>query len=103
MKTIAKCALLSFALGMCFQITELAAWERKPVDYDRCRSDGISPQRCEKQTEDDNMHDFEVLLRTNSLKVFNDFLPAQKKQAMDYADHNQMSPDDAVAKVRARR
>lgn len=97
-KKVVNFALLSCLLGFCFPIN---AWSRKPVDYNKCDADGISSMRCEKQAEEDNQHVFETLLSTNAFKVYNDFLPEQKTQAMNYADNNRMSPDSAVARVRA--
>ncbi len=100
-KKIVNLGLLSCMLVFCFHITDLNAWARKPVDYNKCDADGISSMRCEKQAEEDNQHVFETLLSTNAFTIYNDFLPEQKTQAMDFADNNRMSPDAAVARVRA--
>lgn len=99
MSKIAMIALIGFA-GVCLNLSELSAWERTPMDEARCKDEGKTLRRCKKENAEDNEYVFGTLLTTQTFKVFNDFSPEEKKQAMDYADHNAMDPNDAVAKVR---
>jgi hypothetical protein len=75
------------------------AWERKPMDSDRCQRDGKTMQRCQKENDDDNEYIFTSLLSPQAYKLYNDFTPEQKKMAMDNADRNRMDPNSAVSKV----
>lgn len=79
----------------------LCAWQSKPVDYKKCRADGKTDQRCQKENTEDNIYTFGAELSTAVYKVFNDFTQDQKLKAMSYADNNKMSPDKAVGKVAA--
>ncbi len=100
-KSFAKLAVLGLAAGICLFTSELSAWQSKPVNYPKCRKDGKTDMRCDKENREDNLYTFGAELSTQSFKVFNDFTPEQKDQAMSYADGNKMSPDKAVAKVSA--
>ncbi len=95
-KNFAKLTILAIA-----STSMLTAWESKPVDYPKCRKDGKSDQRCQKENREDNLYTFGAELSTDSFTVFNDFTADQKDKAMRLADGNKMSPDDAVAKVQA--
>lgn len=90
--------LSALSLGMIFNV-DLSAWTRQPMDSARCKQEGKSMRRCIKENTEDNEYVFGTLLSTQSFKVFNDFSPSEKKRAMDYADGNNMHPNDAVAKV----
>ncbi|HSW87385.1 MAG TPA: hypothetical protein VLG49_07815 [Rhabdochlamydiaceae bacterium] len=98
-KTAAGCILLGIAVSLCLHADEQVAWERKPMDPNRCTKQGKSMQRCEKENNDDNQYNFESYLSPDAYKVYENFTPDQKIQAMDYADNNSMDPNDAVAKV----
>jgi hypothetical protein len=74
-------------------------WERRPVDWSRCRRDGKSYDRCIRENNEDNEYNFTSMLSPNSYKVYEDFSVEQKQRAMDYADGNRMDPNDAVARV----
>lgn len=99
MRSLTKLSILACI----FLTTALSAWQSKPIDYTKCRKDGKSDQRCEKENRDDNISTFSSELSTSSFPVFNDFTADQKDRAMRYADNNNMSPDDAVAKVAGKR
>ena len=68
----------------------LNAWERMSMDTARCQRDGKDMQRCQKENNEDNEHNFTTLLSPQSFKMYNDFLPEQKRMAMDNADNNRM-------------
>lgn len=91
-------ALMGFA-GASLNLVELAAWERTPMDEARCKEEGKSLRVCKKENAEDNEYNFGTLLTPQSFKYFNNFSPEEKREAMDYADHNAMNPNDAVAKV----
>jgi len=97
----ASFTLLSLTLGICMLSSELSAWQRTPMNLQRCQQQGKTPQRCEKENAEDNAYSFEALLSPDSYKKYNDFSPDQKKMALDYADGNKMDPNEAVAKVAA--
>jgi hypothetical protein len=100
-KNFTKLAILTLASTACLSTSELSAWESKPVNYSKCRKDGKSDERCQKENREDNLYTFGAELSTDSFTTFNDFTDDQKNKAMSLADGNKMSPDDAVAKVQA--
>jgi hypothetical protein len=96
-KNFAKLSMLSIVAVSC--LFTLSAWSKKPVNYTKCKKEGKTDQRCEKETREDNLYTFGAELSVPVFPLFNDFTAAQKDQAMDYADGNRMSPDKAVQKV----
>jgi hypothetical protein len=69
------------------QANQETAWERKTMD------------RCKKEMMKEDEATFSSSLSPFAKKQYQGFTPEQRKKAMDYADSNKMSPDDAVAKV----
>ncbi len=76
-------ALLGVTAGISLQAEGEVAWQKKPID--ECRKGDASS--------------FESSLSHYSAAKYRSFTPEQKKKAMDLADNNKMSPDDAVDKV----
>jgi len=91
--------LMGIASVICLYVGDLSAWERRPLDLNHCRQDGLSDDRCRKQWAEDNQHDFETYLGSDAYKIYENFTPDQKLSAMDMADRNAMDPDVAVSKV----
>jgi hypothetical protein len=91
--------LMSLASGVCMFTADLNGWERQAIDYDRCKNQGDSEGTCKKRDAEINEQNFANLLRADALLLFQGFSPEDKQRAMDYADGNKMSPNDAVAKV----
>jgi hypothetical protein len=78
-------ALMSLAAGL--QAGEETAWQRKTMDsvkQEMAKSDESS---------------FTSRLSAYSYQQYLRLTPEQKKQAMDFADNNKMSPDEAVLRV----
>lgn len=98
-KNFVKLALLSCIAAGC--LLTLSAWSKKPVNYTKCRKDGKTDQRCEKENREDNIYTFGAELSTPVYPIFNDFTADQKDRALNMADNNRMSPDKAVQKVAA--
>jgi hypothetical protein len=59
------------------------------ADYDACMDNAL------KEDEETFLSD----VQPESEDLYDDFTSQQRKQAMDYADGNKMSPDEAIAKV----
>lgn len=98
-KKIIALGFLAIAVGSSLTAGELITWESKPMDKDRCQRDGKTMERCAKENAEDNAYNFTALLSPDVYKIYEDFTPEQKQQAMDYADGNKMSPNDAVREV----
>jgi hypothetical protein len=92
-------ALAGLTAVFCLGDSSLEAWTRKPMDTNRCTQEGKDLRRCKKENTEDNSTAFASLLSPEAFKYYNDFSPQEKQQAMDYADNNAMSPNDAVFKV----
>ena len=97
---LTKLTALAVASGICLFASDLMAWQSKPINYNKCKKDGKTDQRCEKENTEDNLYTFGAELSTDSFKYFNNFTPEEKQQAMSLADGNKMSPDEAVARIR---
>jgi hypothetical protein len=110
-----KVFFLCVLTGICLYSNGISAWERTAKE--NCKKDEKSCEKkakdkngdtskCEKQmdqckkeapkTDEDS---FASSLSHHSRSQFRNFTPEQKRKAMDYADKNRMSPEDAVAKV----
>ncbi len=98
-KKLTKLMLTATSAAILFSANDLDAWQKKPIDYARCKQDGKNERRCKKENLEDNLHDFGTYLSTDAFKVFNDFSPREKQRAMEYADNDKMSPDEAVDMV----
>ena len=57
---------------------------------------------CEKNAEARDIASFQQNLSPYSLSLFTRFSPKDKKKTMDLADNNNMTPDEAVAKMAAK-
>lgn len=73
--------------ALSLQAGEETAWQRR------------TQEQCKKDAMKDDGATFAGSLSPYAYKQYKNFSEAQKKKAMDYADNNKMSPDDAVAKV----
>jgi hypothetical protein len=114
-KNFMTMALLGMAAGVCFFANDLTAWQRSAMseckqDANDCKEDaGDSKQaqdkcmrkskRCEGNASGSDESSFANELSAYSKSTFMKFTTDQKKQAMDAADNNKMTPDEAVAKV----
>ncbi|HSW87003.1 MAG TPA: hypothetical protein VLG49_05850 [Rhabdochlamydiaceae bacterium] len=78
---------MSVAAGISLQAGEETAWQRKTME--------TAKQEMAKSDESS----FASRLSAYSYQQYLRLTPEQKKQAMDFADNNKMSPDDAVARV----
>jgi hypothetical protein len=78
-------ALLGVTAGISLQAEGEVAWQKKPLD--ECRKGDAGT--------------FENSLSPYAMGKYRTFNADQKKKAMDYADNNKMSPDDAVERVSA--
>jgi hypothetical protein len=105
---VVKIVFLSMVAGACCLTNGLTAWQRSAMSD--CKEDAKectkSPDRCQRENEkckhnanDKDLSSFSSELSTYSSMLFSRFTMDQKKQAMDNADKNKMSPDDAVGKV----
>lgn len=69
-------------------------------DFDKCQMESKNrATRCETTLQQQDDKTFASSLNYTNKKKYQNFTPDQKKTAMDYADNNNMSPDDAVTKV----
>lgn len=93
--------ILSITTSFSLFAAEEVAWQRKQVDTSRCKRDGKTMQRCQEEVAEDNKYNFESELSPDVYKVYEDFTDDQKNTAMDYADRNRMTPNDAVRRVSA--
>jgi hypothetical protein len=73
------------------QTNHETAWERKSMD------------KCKREMQKNDESTFSAALSPYAKKQYQGFSSDQRRKAMDYADHNNMSPDDAVAKVAGQR
>jgi len=113
------------AIGAMFSCASLSAWQRAAQEdcqkshkqcmqnVENCKDSGSSSDQCAKMEdmckqnmkeckaniEKKDLASFEAALSSYSRTTFAKFSNDQKKKAMDYADKNTMSPDDAVTKV----
>lgn len=105
-KTVAF-TMLALSASFCISTNEVA-WERKAMSD--CKKEEKSctdsPSSCKKEAEEckQDAHktdegSFYHKLSPVYRSMFKGFNAKQKVQAMDMADKNKMSPDDAVAKV----
>jgi hypothetical protein len=102
-KKIFALALLGITTGVCVYGGDEIVWQKKEMDADRCKQQGKTTQRCQKENADDNKYSFESNLSPDVYKVYENFTPDEKTMAMNYADNNRMDPNDAVAKVAKRK
>lgn len=63
---------------------------------DKCQDEAI---RCRKRAAMEDESSFIQALSSKSFRKYQLLTEKQKKRVLDYADHNRMQPDDAVAKV----
>jgi hypothetical protein len=96
-----RLAVWSVAVGICFFAGDLMAWQSKPIDYNKCRKKKQTVRCCEKKNAEANLHTFMAELNSDSLDYFNSFSTQQQRQAMNLADGNQMSPNEAVARIQS--
>lgn len=106
-----------------FFAQDLSAWERTAKkeckqEYQDCKSEADSkcatdPNKCKKMKEDcerkyhvckknaekRDEESFQGQLSPSAFSKYQGFSNQQKIKAMDHADHNKMSPNDAVEKV----
>lgn len=87
MKNFAKLALLGVAASACLCAEDQVAWEKKTID------------QCKKEASSKDESSFEGALTPHAKRQYRDLTDVQRKKAMDYADKNKMTPDEAVAKV----
>ncbi len=95
-------------LFTCFVIFELSAWQRTALSdcqrtYKACRRSENQcqkeNQRCIENASATDLATFQFALTPHVKTIFAQLSDDRKKQAMDLADNNQMTPNDAVAKV----
>lgn len=84
-KLLMAAALIASAFTL--QAGEETAWSRK------------NPDSCKQDMAKRDVTSFESKLSPYSAKQWENFTADQKHAAMDYADANKMSPDEAVDKV----
>lgn len=101
-------AFLGIAAIACFYTFDVSAWERTASSNckkatkncqksaDQCKKDN---DKCQQHVHSKDMSSFESELTPYAKSIFTQFSDDRKTKAMDYADKNKMSPDDAVAKV----
>lgn len=102
--------LLSLATITCLLCAteEAAAWERTALSdcksaaknckktQDQCKNDN---EKCKRNAQARDLASFESVLSPSAKAQFVRFSDAKKVQAMNYADHARMPPDDAVDRV----
>lgn len=121
-KKLIAVSMLSLVAGVCFYGNHLSAWERHAMNDCKhsekdCKSeskkcnkkDGSCKEmsatckedynECKADAKGDDMSSFKYHLSPYSKSLFENFTPKQREKAMDLADKNKMSPDDAVMKV----
>jgi hypothetical protein len=86
-KLLMATALIASAITVQLQAGEETAWSRKSTDS------------CKQETAKRDESTFVSKLSPYSYKQWENFTPAQKNAAMDYADANKMAPDEAVDRV----
>ncbi len=105
-KTVAL-TLLALSAGFCLSTNEVA-WQREAMSDCKKEEKGCtdSAASCKKEAEEckrdahkTDEGSFYHKLSPVYRSMFKNFNAKQKVQAMDMADKNKMSPDDAVAKV----
>ena len=89
MKKNVTFSLLALSLGLLVNVNagEETAWAKR------------STQDTQAEVNKENKCNFESQLSHYSYMEYMKFNPMQKKKAMDYADNNKMSPDNAVMRV----
>ncbi|MFI5334450.1 MAG: hypothetical protein ACHQT8_04710 [Chlamydiales bacterium] len=119
-------ALSGLIAGFCLTTGELSAWQRTATEdckkeMDNCKQDANNcnkeggkksgkcrkmigsckqnHRQCKKDAESSDEASFATNLNKSNRNLFKELTPDQKKNAMDYADKNKMSPNDAMAKV----
>ncbi len=103
-----KCLPLCILAIVYFFNVEVCAWERTAQkncqrDYKSCRKTENQCQsdydRCMQNVAETDMAFFQHALTPQVKAVFLKLSDDRKKQAMDLADQNKMSPNDAVAEI----
>jgi len=89
-KKIIALALFAVTAGTSLFAGDQTAWERKTVE------------KAKREAQKEDASTFVSSLSPFHYKQFQSFTPEQKKLAMDYADGNKMTPDEAVSKVGGR-
>lgn len=79
----------------------LSSWEKTPLDFNKCRHEGITDRRCRMESERDNLLSFESCLSPEACRIFNAFPRKKKERAMEFADGGNFSPEEAVEMVQA--
>lgn len=107
-KKYVSLGLTGIAAAACLLTGELSAWQRTAMD--ECKKDvdnctkGTEKckkelEKCKKEAPNKDQESFSRALNKYNQHMFKDLKMDQQKKAMDYADNNAMSPDDAVSKV----
>jgi hypothetical protein len=86
-RSFTSLVLAGVAASAVLYANDPVAWEKK------------TPDKCVKESGKADESSFASSLSPYTYGMYKDFTPDQKKRAMDFADHNKMSPDDAVMKV----
>ncbi len=90
--------LFSIAALTC---SDLAAWQRQSkIDcQNKKKACEQAVDNCEKQISKRDESNFAASLNSVNRAKFYKFTPEQKKRAMNAADNNRMTPNEAVSKI----
>lgn len=88
-------------VGIFISPFQLSSWEKKPMDLNKCRHQGITDRKCRMDSERDNLLSFECELSPEACRIFNAFPRSKKERAMWFADGSSMTPEEAVELVKA--